>query len=235
MRPGATTHHTDSEQRYVPLTYIRSGNDLTVTMLPDSASATAPPGYYMLWIVDNQQRPCRRAWFVQVPRPPRPASTSSSWPCVVATVTMGSANSSEVVTLRALRHELEITTAAGKHFIGAVNRLYYAFSPRLAAWLVDHERARLATRDILVRPAAAVLRGLERATAPIPFTPIRHAVLMMTLVFLAVVGIAAAPALVALLAAHMAFPRANLRHSMSRKAPNSAVTDPMDRGEHHGR
>ena len=90
MRPGAATHHTDSEQRYVPLTFTRAGNDLTVTMLPQTQNSVAPPGYYMLWIVDNQQRPCNRAEFVQIPGPPRPPAPSSSWPCIVATVAMGS-------------------------------------------------------------------------------------------------------------------------------------------------
>jgi hypothetical protein len=69
MRPGAVTHHTDSEQRYVPLTFTRSGNDLTVTMLPATQANTAPPGFYMLWIVDDQRRPCQRARFVHVPLP----------------------------------------------------------------------------------------------------------------------------------------------------------------------
>lgn len=197
MRPGAATHHTDSEQRYVPLTFTRSGNQLTVTMLPATQSSTAPPGYYMLWIVDNQSRPCERALFVQVPLAAA-APGGTTCPCVVLTATMVSGSllsgpAPEVVTLRRVRQDLATGTATGARFVGVVNRGYRRVSPPLAAWLRRHERARLATRDVVVRPATAAVRAAERATAPIPSVRARHTVLMVLLLLLATGGVAALP------------------------------------------
>ena len=64
IRPQACTHHTDSEQRYVRLEFTKGSGELTVTAV-DNAKI-APPGYYMLWIVDDQKRPCQRAEFIRL-------------------------------------------------------------------------------------------------------------------------------------------------------------------------
>lgn len=66
MRPGAPTHHTDSEQRYVALAFspVPGTNRLRVVVPGDPS--VAPPGYYMLWIVDRNDRPCQRARFIRV-------------------------------------------------------------------------------------------------------------------------------------------------------------------------
>ena len=64
MRPGATTHHTDSDQRYVPLSF-NTGSGQLVVEVPNDPSI-APPGYYMVFIVDNQGLPCERASFVRL-------------------------------------------------------------------------------------------------------------------------------------------------------------------------
>jgi galactose oxidase-like protein/glyoxal oxidase-like protein len=65
MRPGAPTHHTDTEQRSVRLTDVTKGtNELTVKM--ESDPKRAPPGFYMLWIVDNLKRPCQDAVFIHL-------------------------------------------------------------------------------------------------------------------------------------------------------------------------
>lgn len=65
MRPGAMTHHTDSEQRYVALDFVpESATRLRVATVSDPS--VAPPGYYMLWIVDNLNRPCQQARFVRL-------------------------------------------------------------------------------------------------------------------------------------------------------------------------
>lgn len=65
MRPGAITHHTDSEQRSVPLDWVPSGlTELKAAVVSDST--VAPPGYYMVWIVDKQNRPSERAEFVRL-------------------------------------------------------------------------------------------------------------------------------------------------------------------------
>ena len=65
MRPGAPTHHTDTEQRHVPLTFVPSaGNTLRVTVVNDTS--VAPPGFYMAFLVDSRGRPCTHALFVRL-------------------------------------------------------------------------------------------------------------------------------------------------------------------------
>jgi galactose oxidase-like protein len=65
MRPSASTHHTNTEQRHVPLNFTpSSANTLEVQVLSDSS--VAPPGYYMIFLVDSNGRPCQRASFVRL-------------------------------------------------------------------------------------------------------------------------------------------------------------------------
>jgi hypothetical protein len=66
IRAGSVTHAFDSDQRYVGLNFRRiyQTDRLSVTAPPDGS--IAPPGHYMLWIVDNAGRPCAVARFVHV-------------------------------------------------------------------------------------------------------------------------------------------------------------------------
>lgn len=64
MRPGCTTHHTDSEQRLVHLSAAPTAGGLRV-QCPDDPSV-APPGYYMVFIVTTAGVPCERAKFVRL-------------------------------------------------------------------------------------------------------------------------------------------------------------------------
>ena len=50
IRLGAVTHAFDQNQRYVPLTFQQATGGLTIQS-PSSANL-APPGYYMLFIVN---------------------------------------------------------------------------------------------------------------------------------------------------------------------------------------
>jgi len=73
MRLGAMTHHTDSEQRYVALDFVVTAYDATTKAFTLRAGVTgdanvAPPGYYMLWVIDDQERPCARARTVHLSR-----------------------------------------------------------------------------------------------------------------------------------------------------------------------
>ena len=52
VRPAAPTHHTDTEQRLVPL-HIMARGDCTVTLMIPNNAALLPPGYYMLFILDD--------------------------------------------------------------------------------------------------------------------------------------------------------------------------------------
>lgn len=65
IRNGSVTHAFDSDQRYVALEFSHVGSDALTVQAPPH-SAVAPPGFYMLWIVDDEGRPCRWARFVNV-------------------------------------------------------------------------------------------------------------------------------------------------------------------------
>ena len=65
LRCGSVTHAYDSDQRYVGLAFSQQGDTLAVTAPPNGS--VAPPGYYMLWVIDDAGVPCERAAFVHVP------------------------------------------------------------------------------------------------------------------------------------------------------------------------
>lgn len=66
---GDVTHSVDQGQRYVPLRFTVSGTTLTVTGPP--TGGVAPPGYYMLFVIDSAGVPSQ-ARMVQVAKGPNP-------------------------------------------------------------------------------------------------------------------------------------------------------------------
>ncbi len=66
MKPGSVTHHTDPSQRCVPLRFEVGSTKISASMETDPT--VAPPGHYMIFIVDREGRPCERAAFVRVKR-----------------------------------------------------------------------------------------------------------------------------------------------------------------------
>ena len=65
IRNSSVTHSTDNDQRYVGLEIVsRSGN--TIRLKAPPTGNVAPPGYYMLWVVDTSGNPCRLAPFVRL-------------------------------------------------------------------------------------------------------------------------------------------------------------------------
>src|SRR5437763_3358559 len=71
VRPGANTHAFDMEQRLVSLTFTHAaGGGLTVTSPPNAN--IAPPGYYMLFLVNARGVPSV-AKFIQLS--PSPTNT----------------------------------------------------------------------------------------------------------------------------------------------------------------
>ena len=65
IRNGSVTHATNNDQRFVALEAAsRSGNEIRVLAPPNGN--VAPPGYYMLWVVDNAGNPCQVARFVRL-------------------------------------------------------------------------------------------------------------------------------------------------------------------------
>jgi hypothetical protein len=73
--------------------------------------------------------------------------------CVVATAVYGSPDHPDVAFLRHVRDRELRSTALGRRFVGAAERVYYSFSPALARYLHRH------------RPAAAVVRAACHATS----------------------------------------------------------------------
>ena len=67
MRPGAMTHAFDMDQRHIWVNIIqRENNRLTIQAPPDRH--VAPPGYYMLFLLDDKGVPSE-AQFVWLPTP----------------------------------------------------------------------------------------------------------------------------------------------------------------------
>lgn len=63
IRCGSCTHGFDSDHRYVGLEFNGVAG-LTATAPPDPE--VAPPGFYMLWVVDAAGRPCNQVAFIRV-------------------------------------------------------------------------------------------------------------------------------------------------------------------------
>jgi hypothetical protein len=65
IRNSSVTHSTDNDQRYVGLEIVaRTGNTLRLRAPPNGN--VAPPGYYMLWVIDTAGNPCQIARFVRL-------------------------------------------------------------------------------------------------------------------------------------------------------------------------
>jgi hypothetical protein len=71
MKAGSVTHSFDMDQRYVGLTLTAASGSLTVTGPPNSN--IAPPGYYMLFLVNQAGTPSLASW-VQVSGPAAPVA-----------------------------------------------------------------------------------------------------------------------------------------------------------------
>ena len=88
VRPAATTHAFDMEQRLVGLTFTRGAGALTAVAPP--GATYAPPGYYMLFLIDSRGVPSI-ARFVQLsPHPTnQPPKGTIVSPGGSVTVTVG--------------------------------------------------------------------------------------------------------------------------------------------------
>ncbi|KAM6534355.1 hypothetical protein FALCPG4_003996 [Fusarium falciforme] len=66
LRNGSCTHAYDFDQRYVGVEFnhVPGNNYITVAAPPNGN--IAPPGYYMLWVVDAAGRPCEMAKFIRL-------------------------------------------------------------------------------------------------------------------------------------------------------------------------
>jgi hypothetical protein len=55
IRTGATTHFFDQNTQYVPVSFQQASGGLTLTAPPNGN--VAPPGYYMLFLVNSNGVP----------------------------------------------------------------------------------------------------------------------------------------------------------------------------------
>jgi Domain of unknown function (DUF1929)/PKD domain len=90
VKPGSDTHAFDMEQRLVGLTFTASSGALTVNAPPNSN--LAPPGYYMLFVLNRAGVPSI-ARFVQVSQNPtdQPPKGTITAPTGDVTITAGQA------------------------------------------------------------------------------------------------------------------------------------------------
>jgi len=66
MRCGSVTHAFDADQRYVGLQFQHLAGTNTLNVVAPPHGNVAPPGYYMLWIVDMAGNPCQVAAIVRL-------------------------------------------------------------------------------------------------------------------------------------------------------------------------
>jgi hypothetical protein len=65
IRNGSSTHAFNADQRYVALNFdMIDANTLTASVPTDPS--VLPPGYYMIWIIDNAGLPCKLARFIRI-------------------------------------------------------------------------------------------------------------------------------------------------------------------------
>ena len=77
IRCGSVTHSFNSDQRYVVLNFnVADANTLIVQSPPHGN--VAPPGYYMLFLIDNQDRVCELAAFIRVAKQKLVTSANNS-------------------------------------------------------------------------------------------------------------------------------------------------------------
>ena len=81
VAPGATTHANDMNQRYIPLTVAQRAGGVTLTAPANADIAT--PGYYMLFLLNNQGVPSvakfmRLGYAWEPAPPPTPPPTGPS-------------------------------------------------------------------------------------------------------------------------------------------------------------
>ena len=65
IRNGSSTHAFNPDQRYVGLTFNAVNANTLSASIPADPSVL-PPGYYMLWIINNAGLPCKLAKFIRV-------------------------------------------------------------------------------------------------------------------------------------------------------------------------
>ncbi len=106
MRCGSVTHAFNFDQRYVAVAFQSLGDRVQIIAPPDGK--VAPPGVYMLWIIDDDGRPCTQARFVRL------ANVRMTWWSQRSTISV---------------HEVEALGGAGAVFEDALMLAFEGFTP----------------------------------------------------------------------------------------------------------
>jgi hypothetical protein len=134
LRLGAVTHSTNFEQRYVPLSFSAGSGQLTVTS-PQNVNV-APPGVYMLFIVDDAGVPSvAKMVSVSASAPPPPPPPNQP-PAVTLTQPPNGATftAPATVSLAATASDADGTVAKVEFFNGATKLGEDATAPYTFAW-----------------------------------------------------------------------------------------------------
>lgn len=62
MAPSAVTHGVDMSQRHIELSVLEKVNDVGINALAPPSAAAAPPGWYMLFLLDSDGVPSVASW-----------------------------------------------------------------------------------------------------------------------------------------------------------------------------
>ena len=84
VAPGAATHAVDMNQRVVMLPVARRADGLGYDLRTPASANIAPPGYYMLFLVDTAGRPSVARWVRVFPRRTRAAAAATSCAALAA-------------------------------------------------------------------------------------------------------------------------------------------------------
>jgi len=192
MRPGAVTHHTDTEQRFVELAFTTAGTRLSIDMVPGTDSSLVPPGYYMLWILAGSL-PCVEARYIQVTGAPKlrspvvptevapPSSPTDGGTGdggtgdggsggggadddALCPLAMAATTTLALAQVTFLRQlRTELAASpAGGGFVALVNRAYYRAGAPLARRLTVRPRWRAAVRIFGLGPLTAAIAAADR-------------------------------------------------------------------------
>ncbi len=146
IRLSSVTHSANQEERYIPLTFTRGSGTLQVTA-PSNANS-APPGHYMLFIVDSAGVPSvarivSLSSTVQPTPTPAPTSTATPTPAPTSTATstpvpINTATSTPTPTSTATPTLAPSNTPAPSNARVTVNVVRPDYSP-LPGWAVSAE------------------------------------------------------------------------------------------------
>ena len=172
IAPTATTHATDMTQRLVPLTTVAESVG-TVTLQSPPTAAVAPPGYYMLFLLDDGV-PSVAKW-VRLEPPPEPPTPPAKQPDTDSEPTPGPADSADVTGptlrlafaerrwLRRLRRTGRLRVKVTVDEPAAADLRLLRRKRRVAHAAREMEAGELTVR---LRPRRRTLRWLRRAEAP---------------------------------------------------------------------